>query len=150
MNMGIWVVGTSNQLFIRLLIMKPNLKKTNQLLVKLRSVFYFVLPTIFFLTLASQRAVLYVNVAFSMLLLSTKKLYFSFFKKIFVFQKIYFNDLVLKTFKNFQWLSHKNMSISQTECYFENPYDRLLEKSVLFLLALKRNLPNTERFSELR
>ena len=150
MNMGIWVVGTSNQLFIRLLIMKPNLKKTKQLLVKLRSVFYFVLPTIFFLTLASQRAVLYVNVAFSMLLLSTKKLYFSFFKKIFVFQKIYFNDLVLKTFKNFQWLSHKNMSISQTECYFENPYDRLLEKSVLFLLALKRNLPNTERFSELR
>ena len=86
--------------------MKPNLKKTKQLLVKLRSVFYFVLPTIFFLTLASQRAVLYVNVAFSMLLLSTmlstKKLYFSFFKKIFVFQKIYFNDLVLKTCKNFQ------------------------------------------------
>ena len=93
--------------------MKQNFKKTKQLLVKLRSVFYFVLPTIFFLTLASHRAVLYVNVAFSMLLLSTRKLYFSLLKKIFVFQKICFNDLVLKTFKN--------MSISQTECYFENP-----------------------------
>ena len=32
------------------------------------------------------------------------------------------------------------MSISQAEVYFEKPYYRFLEESMLFLLALKWNL----------
>ena len=32
------------------------------------------------------------------------------------------------------------MPISQTEGYFENPYYRFLEESILFLLDLKWNL----------
>ena len=85
-------------------------------------------------------AVLYGNDAFSILVLSTKKLYSSFLKMVFVFQKICFKVKVLKTFFNFQWLSHKNMPISQTEGYFENPLYRFLEEPMLFLLGLKWNL----------
>ena len=47
-----------------------------------------VLPILFVLTLASDRAVLYGNVAFSVLVLSTEKRYSSFLKKVFVFEKI--------------------------------------------------------------
>ena len=46
-------------------------------------------------------AVLYGNDAFSILVLSTKKRYSSFLKKVFVFQKICFKVKVLKTFKIF-------------------------------------------------
>ena len=45
--------------------------------------------------------VLYGNDAFSILVLSTKKRYSSFLKKVFVFQKICFKVKVLKMFKNF-------------------------------------------------
>ena len=45
--------------------------------------------------------VLYRNDTFSMSVLSTKKPYSSFLKKIFVIQKIYFKVEVLKTFKVF-------------------------------------------------
>ena len=63
-------------------------------------------------------AVLYGNGALSILVLSTKKRYLSFLKKIFVFQKIFLKVKVLKTSK-FYRLSHKN--ISETEGYLENP-----------------------------
>ena len=42
---------------------------------------------------------LYVNDSFSMIVLSTKKLYFSFLKKFFIIQKICFKVKVLKTLK---------------------------------------------------
>ena len=42
--------------------------------------------------------------------------------------------------QNVQWLSHKNMPISQTECNFKSPWHRFLGEPILFLLALKRNL----------
>ena len=32
-----------------------------------------------------------------------------------------FQSLSIENVQNFQWLSHKNMPISQTEGYFENP-----------------------------
>ena len=51
------------------------------------------------LTLASDIAVLYENDAFSILKLSNKKRYLSFFKKVLVFQKICFKVEVLKSFK---------------------------------------------------
>ena len=46
-------------------------------------------------------AVLYGSDAFSILVRSTKKRYYSFLKKIFVFQKICFKVKVLKMFKIF-------------------------------------------------
>ena len=48
---------------------------------------------------ASDREVLYGRVAFSVLVLSTKKRYFSFLKRICVFQKNCFKVEVLKRFK---------------------------------------------------
>ena len=57
------------------------------------------LVTLFFLTLASDIAVLYENDASSILVLSTKKGYCTFLKRAFVFQKICFKGKVLKTFK---------------------------------------------------
>ena len=61
--------------------------------------------------------VLYGYDAFSILVLSTKKLYSSFSKKIFFLQKTCFKVKVLKTFKI---PTDCNMPISQTEGYFEN------------------------------
>ena len=49
----------------------------------------------------SDTAVLYGNDAFSFFALSTKKRYFSFLKKVFVFQKICFQVKLVKTFKTF-------------------------------------------------
>ena len=51
------------------------------------------------LILASDMAVLYGNHAFPFLVLSTKKRYSSFLKKVIVFQKICFKVKVLKSFK---------------------------------------------------
>ena len=82
-------------------------------------------------------AVLYGNDAFSMLVLSTKKL---FLKKVSVFQKICFKVKVLKTFTISIDCHIKNLPISQTEGYFENPWYRFLEEPMLFPLALKSNL----------
>ena len=59
----------------------------------------FVLTTLFILTLTSDMTVFYGNDAFFILVLSTKKCFSSFLKKVFVFQKIYFRVKVLKTFK---------------------------------------------------
>ena len=59
----------------------------------------FVLTTLFILALTSDMTVFYGNDAFFILVLSTKKCFSSFLKKVFVFQKIYFRVKVLKTFK---------------------------------------------------
>ena len=72
-----------------------------QLLAKLRSLWCvnFVLPILFVLTLASGRVVVFRNVVFSILVFSTKNKYSSFLKKVFVFHKICFKVILLKTFK---------------------------------------------------
>ena len=96
MNMDIWVVGTSNQLFIRDFETEIfSLDKLKQLLAKPRSLrqVHFALPILFVLTLASGRAVLYGNIAFSILVLSTKKRYSNFLKKVFIFDKILLTKL---------------------------------------------------------
>ena len=54
---------------------------------------------LFFLTLASDRADLMGNDVFLVLVISTKKRYFSFLKMAFVFQKISLKVKVLKTFE---------------------------------------------------
>ena len=70
-----------------------------ELLEKLRSFckVNFVLPILFVLTLVFGKAVLYGNVAFSILL--RKKRYSSFLKKYLVFRKTCFKVKVIKTFK---------------------------------------------------
>ena len=60
------------------------------------SILYSIL---FVLALGFDRAVLYGNVAISILKLLTKKQYSSFFKKAYVFQEISFKVKTLKTFK---------------------------------------------------
>ena len=49
---------------------------------------FFLLTILFVLTLASDMTVLYGNDALSILVLSTKKQYSSFLKKVFIFQNI--------------------------------------------------------------
>ena len=56
---------------------------------------------LFVLKLASDRAVLNGNDVFSILVVSTKKRYSSFLKKVFIFQKICFKVKVSKTFETF-------------------------------------------------
>ena len=58
------------------------------------------------------------NVAFSILVLSTKKRYPSFLKKVFVFQKTCFKIKVLEKFKI---SSDCHIKISQGKGYFDNP-----------------------------
>ena len=98
---------------------------------------FFMLIILFVLTLTFDMALLYGNDVFSILVLSTKKRYSSFLKKVFVFQKICFKVKVLKTFKI---STDKNMPISQTKGYFESPEYHFLEDFMLLLLALKQNL----------
>ena len=78
MNMNIWVVSTSKQLFLRGSYTEINIQKSKGV---------------------TGKRLLYENDAFSILLLSTKKLCSSFLKKAFVFRKICFKVKVLKTFK---------------------------------------------------
>ena len=90
--MDIWVVGTSNQLYLRRSKTGTNYpKKITQLLTKLHSLwqFHFIITILFVLTLVSDRVV------------STKKRYSSFLRKVFVFQKICFKAKVLKKFETF-------------------------------------------------
>ena len=66
----------------------------------------------FVLTLASGMAVLHGKDAFSILVLSTKKRYSSFLRKIFVLQKICFKVIVLKILKTFK---------ISTDCHIKLP-----------------------------
>ena len=103
-NMDICVVGTSNQLFIwgfwaeRKLSKKWNSYWQNSILcVLLHSL--FCTPHLFVLTLASDRAVLRV---------------LQFFGKNLPFWENLFQSYRIENVKNFQWLLHKNILISQT------------------------------------
>ena len=51
-----------------------------------------------------------------------KKGTLQFFEKGFQFPENLFQSQSIENIWNFHWLSHKNMPISQTEGYFENPY----------------------------
>ena len=98
-HLGGWYIKST--LYTKFLNWNRIFKKIKQLLAKLRSLLqvHFVLPILFALTLASDRAALYGNNAFSILVISTKKQYSSFQKRVWVFQKICFKIEVLKTIK---------------------------------------------------
>ena len=101
--MGIWVVGTSNQLFLRGSKTGANFPKNKVVTGKtpLFEIAHLVVAVLFVLTVVSDRAVLNGNDVFSILVTSTKKHYSRFSKKVLVFQKICFNVKVLKTFETF-------------------------------------------------
>ena len=63
-----------------------------------------------------------------------------FFEKDLRFSENLFQTWSIKNVLDFQWLSYKNMPISQTEGYFKNPQGRFLEEPIIFLFALKWNL----------
>ena len=67
---------------------------------------------------ASDRAVSNGNDVFSVLVFSTKMLYYSFLKKVFVFQKTCFKVKVLKTFETF------------TDCHIKT-YQSLKRRAIL-------------------
>ena len=81
--------------------MKLNFQKNKRVLGKtpLFCKVSFVLPILFVLTLVFDNAVLYGNVAFSIIVLSSKKSYSSFLKIDLVFQKTCSKVRVIKTFK---------------------------------------------------
>ena len=66
----------------------------------------YVLSILFVLTLPSDMAVLYGNVAFSILLLSAKKRNSSFLKKV------SFSKVSIENVQSFHCMSHKNMPIA--------------------------------------
>ena len=78
MSMDIWVVGTLNLVFIRGFYNEKT-RKTSFCKVN------FVLPFLFVLTLVLDKAVLYGNIAFSIIVLSSKEWYSCFFKNRFSF-----------------------------------------------------------------
>ena len=81
--------------------------------------------------------VLYGNDALSILVLSTKKWYSSFLRKVFVFQKISFKVKVLKTLKIFTDCHIKTSQSLKQRTILKIPRTVFLEEPMLYLLALK-------------
>ena len=92
--------------------MKNFLRKTKEVTGK--NPFFVIGPSLFpshyVLSSASDRVVLYGNIAFSVLVLATRKRYSSFLEKVFVFEKIGFKVKVMKTFK-ISSVSHKKKHV---------------------------------------
>ena len=81
-------------------------------------------------SLAAGMVVLYGNDPFSILMLSTKKRYYNFLKKVFVFQKICFNAKVLNTLKisadchiKHADLSNEGLFLKSLVTFFRRTYD---------------------------
>ena len=83
--------------------------------------------------LASDRTVLYENVAIAILVLSTEKFYSSFLKKDFVFHEIWFKVKVSKTCKTFNGCHIKHANLSKKKRVFWKTVIPFLEKSVFFV-----------------
>ena len=108
MIIDIWVLCTLNKLSTRDSYTEIRFSKIWKCFFVIRSFFtpYFVC-----LNLGFDRAVLYGSIVFSVLVNSTKKEYFCFFKKVFVFQK---TCLKIDIFKPFQIPSHSHIKIRQS------------------------------------
>ena len=92
--MGMLFVGTSNQLFKRFLNWNK-IKKKNKAVTGKTSflvIVHFVLTILFDQTMPSDVAALYENDVFSILVLSTKKAFSSFFEKGFRFPENLFQS----------------------------------------------------------
>ena len=98
-HLGGWYIKSS--IYKRLLQWNWILKTIREFLEKLRSFckVNFLLPILFVLTLVFTRAVWYRNVAFSIIVLSSKKRHSSFLKKDLFFQKTCLKAKVIRTLK---------------------------------------------------
>ena len=93
MNMDIWVVATLNQLYMRFFNLNKVFKKSSYW-AKLLSLWevHSALPISFVLTLASDGAVLYQNITFSIFALVTKKTLLLLFENDFWFPENLFQS----------------------------------------------------------
>ena len=89
--MGIWVVGTLNQLFIKGFYTEIQFSKKNKVLSLKSTSDQFALSLLFVLTLAFDRIVLYRNMAFSKAV-----------KAVLGFQKFLSKVVAMETFQNLQ------------------------------------------------
>ena len=105
MNVDIWLAGTLNQFFMKGFYTQIKFsKKIKWLVVKLFVIDPFCticIPNLSLLTLAFDRAVLFGSFAFSIVVLSTKKRYSIFLRKVFILKEICFRAKVIKMFKIF-------------------------------------------------
>ena len=103
------------------------------LLVVIKSIFLHCVITKCVLTLTFDRTVCYENVAFPIVVFSTKKCFPRFSKKVFVFQQTYFKAKLIKAFKI---SCDFHIQTWQSLKYADSSY-RFLVKPMFFLLALK-------------
>ena len=96
MIIDIWVLRTLNKLSTRDSYAEIRFSKIWKCFFVIRS---FCTPYFVCLNLGFDRAVLYGSIVFSVLVNSTKKGYFSFLKKVFVFPKICLKIDIFKPFK---------------------------------------------------
>ena len=130
MNMDIWVVGTSNQLSIRVSWTETNFsKKQSSYSAKLHTLLkvHFALPIAFVLTLLA-----YENITFSILALLTKNITPA-FGKWFSILWIFFSNLKCSKYCD----CFINMPVSQMNGYFENNPWYCFRRSYAFSTGFK-------------
>ena len=91
--------------------------------------------------MASDRAALHENVAFLILVLSTKKQYSSFVKKCLHFSENLFPNLNIENLQNFLWLSHKTWRSLERRAILKIPstvFRRTYAASVGFKMEPRR------------
>ena len=131
MNMRIWIVGTVNQLLI--IVSYTEIKSSKNEVVSGKSPFFVISP---FCT----PCLTYRNIGFwqdsfvwkcCAFILSTLKWkwYSWLLRKVLVFQKNLFQNLVVKNVQNLQWLLHKNMPSLKRKANFKNPWHRFFQKN---------------------
>ena len=126
MNMDIWVVGTSNQLFKKRFLNWKKTKKCQKIKVVTGKTPFIVIGPFrilhsFCLDIGFWQGSFVLKCCVFNLRGFNYKTLLQFFEKDFCFSKDLFQSSSIKDVQNFQWLSGKNMPISQTEGYFENP-----------------------------
>ena len=140
--MDIWVVGTSNELFIRGSWTETKFSKNK--VVAGKTPFFEIGPFCnhhsIFLNIGCWYVSFLWNDAFSILVLSTEKRYYSLLKKVFVFQKIWFKVKILKSVKISRDCHIKTCRSLKRRVILKIPSTVFLEESMLFLLASKWNL----------
>ena len=107
---------------------------------------HFVHPITFILTLASDKAVWYRNLAFLISVLTTKRSYSSLLKKVVVFQKFVSK---LWNRSEFPVLSHKTMRVYQTQGYFKSSC-YTFRRTYALSFDFKKNSLRKKRFPVIR
>ena len=130
-----WLVHQIISLY-EVLKLKQNYLKTEVVTGKTPFSVHLVLLILFVLTMTFDKTVLYGNIAFSILVFSTKEQYSCFLRKVFVFEKIDFKVKLLKTFKIFSDCHIKTCRSLKRRAILKTlaPYFR---RTYVFLLPLK-------------